>query len=657
MPPLKTTKASKKIRKSEGGEEPASAEAASADVSALPTVVEEPIAAEVKDVPMEKPVEKEGKVAEKPAEAEKPEEPKVEEKPKDVEEDAPADKRKRIVENVAFSSSDATLNVLVSDDGVLSTFQQGGFGLVLGAARANTAVKAGRYYYEVKVVDLVREANGKYDLRVGFSTSAPTLLGGEAGSLIFDIQSGAFHNGETTTSFGKRGRATDVVGILLNREAKSPQNNTISLFINGERKTEPQKFSEDMGPLFPHVIFKGCSVTTNFRKTMKKLEFTVRMIGDAAAPDVEKSTVVPITEPEVVFPIGFDVNDYIKEFAAAHPNYTVITSETMRAWAERSGQKTVPCCEDGGKHIGNLMRNRKYIIKMSDTNFPQERKNLCARFACSKKIAHVMLSETNTHVNAYDKVTLPTEDEGFDEIKYIKPKAECEQALEAWKADCKLRSRVDDLKVGTLFKEKMAEFKKIMDEKKKDKESYAEFQDEDYMLVTLRAEVHYLLHAFKADVNDDNRLGFATDHFAHYFKLYTHRGFDMGTFRFGKVADMLELISDVLEINEKKLMLPVLDKDADPITFFEFAETARKDRQDRLDAGDENSALKFSAKQQRLHKPVGPAHPFTKGGGKGQQYQSRPQQLASHQMRAIPGTVKRVAAGTWEQQSYVKRMR
>jgi len=635
----KKERKAKKARKddAEGGESPAAVAQTDAVVKEAAKPVEK----------IETPVVSEPKKVEETPKAEE-EKPKVEEviveKPKDVETDAPEDKRKRITDKVAFHSACATINVSVSDENVLSSFTKGGLGQLLAGARANIGVKSGRYYYEVKIVDLPNpskyDAKDKCELQVGFSTSKGSMTGEDA--LMFDVQNGYFRAGakKTPITKGQFAKLPDVVGILLNRDASTEKNNTISLFVNGERKTEPQTIPADSEALFPHVLFKNCSLSTNFRTVWKMPLFTVRPIGDASAPDIEKISFPPAVSSEVIFPIGFDTADHVQSFETAHPDYTVITQERMKQWAELSGHAdgNLPCVKDNGKQIGAMMRQRKYLMKMGDLYLATERKELCSKFLGYKRIAHVSFTKTSMHLPNYEKVTLPTAEDGFDEIVYITSKEECEQALESWKADCKLRSRVD-LKVGPLYEEKMAAFRKLFDEKKKDKETYPDLAAEDYMLIQLRAEVHYVLHAFKTDVNDESRPGFVLDHFAFYYKKYNKQGFFMETFGLKQMEDLVELIKDTIEINDKAMLVPKHAQDSDAIAFFEFAEAERKDRQDRLDAGDENAALNFSAAAGRL---------LTKGAIKIPQKMPTPAQgNAIAPMRTIEGALKRGAPAHW----------
>merc|ERR1712025_1008657 len=104
---------------------------------------------------------------------------------------------------------------------------------------------------------------------------------------------------------GQAFKKGDVVGVLINRDTTNPDtSNTISLFVNGARASDPVPIPEALlaGPLYPHVSFKGAMLLTNFRTIFKPLPFTVRMLGDAAAEDVVASTVKASVVPEIVFP-------------------------------------------------------------------------------------------------------------------------------------------------------------------------------------------------------------------------------------------------------------------------------------------------------------------------------------------------------------------
>lgn len=574
------------------------------------------------DVIMEEPITIEQTKEEEPKEQAKAEETKevkeekkeVEpEKPKDVEADAPEDHRARISHAVAMNGNDALVNTLVSDDTILVGLSLGSLQGLYSAVRANTGIKSGRYYYEAKVVE---QREKLMNLKFGFSTAKASLLGGE-GSFLFASTEGNFVNGTAKSvhlTGTKSNSCNDIIGVLLNRVEGSEQCNTVSVFLNGVRRCAPQKIEVASGEaLFPHVMFKGCSVNLNFspKQIMPPQAFKVRSLQDASADDVILSVMKPLqSEPEVVFPIGFKCTEWIEEFTKNNPTHIALTTDAMKVWFEKSGVAT-RFLADQGKSIGQLGRARNYIVALNKDNFngciEKERKQMCARFSGYKKIAKVMLSppDESTHYPLFNEVTLPTYEEGFDQIDFIVPKEEAEPKLEEWKAQCQLRTLVTDLKIGTLFKDKTAEFRNFMEEKKKDAEAFKDFKPENYMLALLRAEIHYVLHGFLEDVKDEARKGFCEEHFGHYYKKY--RGVDFNAKRFGlnTVKDLCaEYADDTVEFSSLGLMLPKLAKDIDQIEFLNMEERQRESRKNREDAGDEMAKLKFSAQLQRAVIPA-----------------------------------------------------
>merc|ERR1719333_1754510 len=78
------------------------------------------------------------------------------EKAKELEEDAPADSRKRVAADaVSMNLADTTLNVLPTAGGkLLGALHEGGLQYLLAGARAGVGVKAGRYLFEVRLTEM-----------------------------------------------------------------------------------------------------------------------------------------------------------------------------------------------------------------------------------------------------------------------------------------------------------------------------------------------------------------------------------------------------------------------------------------------------------------------------------------------------------------------
>merc|ERR1712178_404426 len=62
---------------------------------------------------------------------------------------------------------------------------------------------------------------------------------------------------------------------------------------------------------------------------------------------------------------------------------------------------------------------------------------------------------------SFTKFTLPSKDEGFDEIKYEWSKsAKCEEYLKAWTLSKKQTTRIEDLKPSAWFQKEHAKYEK-----------------------------------------------------------------------------------------------------------------------------------------------------------------------------------------------------
>lgn len=275
--------------------------------------------------------------------------------PKELEEDSKEDSRRRLSEDIIFHTSDTTLNLLPSVRGnVLMALMDGGMQHLLAGARANVGISKGRYMFEVRVVEQKDPAVDPHSrapvprqlVKLGFSTSGSTLfLGESADSVCFDSEGAFTHNRQSTVAAQKLQR-DQVVGVLLNLEDGSPNANTVSMFRDGVRISQPQPLPESLRgkTLFPHVVFKNITVHVNFGPSAARLPFSCRMLADAAEEDVVVARASPPMgkdgKYEVVFPVclpdegGFD---WLDGFLAEHPQYVELSDRKILEWAAVSG--------------------------------------------------------------------------------------------------------------------------------------------------------------------------------------------------------------------------------------------------------------------------------------------------------------------------------
>lgn len=426
--------------------------------------------------PPKKESKKEESAAEKEGETEPPKEEEIEK-----ETDAPKDKRPEIKEKVGFNAVDTTLNVVPSmGDTLLTAMSEGGLQYLIAGARANVGVKAGRYMYEVKILEVLNppEMHGSRTrppmprqlIRIGFSTAgSPLVLGDSEDHVCFDSE-GFFTSGKTKSQLAPRITREQVIAIVLNLDAKSPNHNTISLFRDGKRVTKPQPLPEGLHgkTLFPHISFRNVTVRVMMGpQPSKKLPFTCRTVQGAAQPDAEvsKSKAGPC---DVLFPVAFPDEgtfDWVDSFLEKNPNYVELSDRKIMDWALSSGlwrQQAkpwkssndkpdfnfgLPSMDDGS--IRNAVYNiapivpRNYIIMEVKSNLCADgRKEYVERFRGRhfNKLACVIMGE-------------PPED-------FKKPQWDKMLVMKQEKEDAAHKARVAQKKINMLKQKQLADVKK-----------------------------------------------------------------------------------------------------------------------------------------------------------------------------------------------------
>lgn len=141
---------------------------------------------------------------------------------------------------------------------------------------------------------------------------------------------------------------------------------------------------------------------------------------------------------------------------------------------------------------------------------------------------------------------------------------------------------------------------------------FAQFLYEDWALLNLRAELHLLLHNFKKDLDDADRPSFVEAHLGYYYQKYFKKSWNFNQYGLAKFADLLDILKDAISVDSTSNFLQaVQSEDVTLETFLKYTEDHRRERERRVDAGDETAKLKFS----RPAPP--PTRQADKGGGKG----------------------------------------
>jgi len=379
---------------------------------------------------------KTGVVEEKKPEVAATEEPdakkaKVEEtkEPEYEEPDAVPSKAAKVKETVGFSASEMTLNAIPTlDSKLLMTISEGGMAYLTAGARANVAQKAGRYMFEAKIVQQmspnVRGPNPRQMLRVGFSTAGSSLmLGDDDNNVCFDADGSYMADKKRVPGKAQIFKGT-VVGVVLNLDQKSPNANTVALYCDGKRVSEPKPLPENLKgkPLFPHVCYRNLSVHVNFGGTqMAPLPFKCDMLQGAVAADVVASS---SKEPkdgkyEVVMPTGLPDEgtfDWLEGFLEKNPHYVELSDRKILEWARCSGHHSradrrgsldkpifnfdVPALNDMSVKklidiVAPLVPRNYVIMEVAKNLISSDRKDALKQFSnpCYKKIAKVVMGE------------------------------------------------------------------------------------------------------------------------------------------------------------------------------------------------------------------------------------------------------------------------
>jgi len=138
---------------------------------------------------------------------------------------------------------------------------------------------------------------------------------------------------------------------------------------------------------------------------------------------------------------------------------------------------------------------------------------------------------------------------------------------------------------------------------------FVNFSFEDWVLLSLRYELFLLIHAFRKDVDDPDRVGVHEDHLSFYYQKYYHKQLNPKHYGKESNAEVVDLVKDTVVIDKAPPVLKSqLSDDTDTVDIFvKLTEENRRERQRRVDAGDETARLKFSPQVDQQLQPPGAA--------------------------------------------------
>merc|ERR1719189_41202 len=129
-------------------------------------------------------------------------------------------------------------------------------------------------------------------------------------------------------------------------------------------------------------------------------------------------------------------------------------------------------------------------------------------------------------------------------------------------------------------------------------------------MLSLRFELHLLVYCFKMDVNDAERPSFHESHLPFYYYKYFKKQLNVKQFGVESNAELVKLIEDTVEVAQKNAIVEAqLSEDTPLESFIRLTEDHRRERLNRVDAGDEAAALKLQRPPPRQQQQQGYQQP------------------------------------------------
>mmetsp|Transcript_101773 Transcript_101773/g.180744 ORF Transcript_101773/g.180744 Transcript_101773/m.180744 type:complete len:930 (-) Transcript_101773:79-2868(-) len=365
---------------------------------------------------------------------------------KELETDAAAAKPFLKAGQCGFNTEDTTMNVMPTVNGkLLMALSDGGFQYLLAGARGNVGVKAGRYMFEVMIAEAksMTEPQGRIQgpkpkqlVRVGLATADAHLILGtvdSSESVCFD-STGFFAHGRKREQVSKKFGHSQAAALLVNLEPGSPNANTVSLFVNGVRASEPLPIPESMKGkvLYPAVTYRNVTLQVNFGTApLRSLPFKCHTWSQVQKVHSEvKAAFSPKDgKYEILLPVGLPDEgtfDWVDQFLSKNRTYTELSDRAILDWANKSGLQRNGgylrrnCNDKPEMNFGlalmddfSVSRVMKVVARALPRNFviaevkknltEEDRRKTLSYFpsACYKKVVQVMMGEPPADYKKY----------------------------------------------------------------------------------------------------------------------------------------------------------------------------------------------------------------------------------------------------------------
>jgi len=125
---------------------------------------------------------------------------------------------------------------------------------------------------------------------------------------------------------------------------------------------------------------------------------------------------------------------------------------------------------------------------------------------------------------------------------------------------------------------------------------FSAFAFEDWTMMSLRVEFHLLAHSFRKDVNDPDRPGMILEHLPFYYNKYFKKALNCKLYGFEAVKELFDYVRDtVCATGSNQVIEAMLPDDLESMGIFVMlTEESRRERNRRIDLGDNTAKLKIS---------------------------------------------------------------
>merc|ERR1719409_382685 len=126
---------------------------------------------------------------------------------------------------------------------------------------------------------------------------------------------------------------------------------------------------------------------------------------------------------------------------------------------------------------------------------------------------------------------------------------------------------------------------------------FKDFTANDFLLVQMRVEMHHLVKAFASDVTakDPDRLGILPHYVKNYYQMYFNKPLTPGYYGQASVEGLIEYCEDTVVTDADGVLSCKFEGDLPIAEIVKATEEARRDRENRVAAGDESAKLVFTA--------------------------------------------------------------